>query len=164
MGFSSENIHENESTRTLLAKASKLNMYIHNIHLHIFSLKLISPVIAVYKQTVFPISLNCPTIPYKNFAFLFSLSLKEIFAIFLDCPYKSLYTSASRSVFRLPRVTARGVSCPKFLAMRPRRKTCCFGAVMSVKVGVTVDTSFDCLEFYVSVSMEIAVVTKSVQK
>ena len=62
-----ENIHESESTRTLLAKASKLNMYIHNIHLHIFSIKLISPVIAVYKQTVFPISLNCPTIPYKNF-------------------------------------------------------------------------------------------------
>ena len=62
-----ENIHESESTRTLLAKASKLNMYIHNIHLHIFSIKLISPVIAIYKQTVFPISLNCPTIPYKNF-------------------------------------------------------------------------------------------------
>ena len=61
MGFSIEvNIHESESTRTLLAKASKLNMYIHNI-------KLISPVIAAYKQTVFPISLNCPTIPYKNF-------------------------------------------------------------------------------------------------
>ena len=69
VGFSiEENIHESESTRTLLAKASKLNMYIHNIHLHIFSIKLISPVIAVYKQTVFPISLNCPTIPYKNFA------------------------------------------------------------------------------------------------
>ena len=68
MGFPiKENIHESESTRTLLAKASKLNMYIHNIHLHIFSIKLISPVIAVYKQTVFPISLNCPTIPYKNF-------------------------------------------------------------------------------------------------
>ena len=68
MGFSiEENIHESESTRTLLAKASKLNMYIHNIHLHIFSIKLISPVLAVYKQTVFPISLNCPTIPYKNF-------------------------------------------------------------------------------------------------
>ena len=68
MGFSvEENIHESESTRTLLAKASQLNMYIHNIHLHIFSIKLISPVIAVYKQTVFPISLNCPTIPYKNF-------------------------------------------------------------------------------------------------
>ena len=64
-----ENIHESESTRTLLAKAIKLNMYIHNNHLHIFSIKLISPVIAVYKQTVFPISLNinCPTIPYKNF-------------------------------------------------------------------------------------------------
>ena len=58
-----ENIHESESTRTLLAKASKLNMYIYNIHLHIFSIKLISPVIAVYKQTVSPISLNCPTIP-----------------------------------------------------------------------------------------------------
>ena len=68
VGFSiEENIHESESTRTLLAKASKLNMYIHNIHLHIFSIKLVSPVIAVYKQTVFPISLNCPTIPYKNF-------------------------------------------------------------------------------------------------
>ena len=68
MGFSvDENIHENEYTRTLLAKASKLNMYIHNIHLHIFAIKLISPVITVYKQTVFPISLNCPTIPYKNF-------------------------------------------------------------------------------------------------
>ena len=68
MGFSiEENIHENESTRNLLAQASKLNMYIHNIHSHIFSIKLISPVIAVYKQTVFPISLNCPTIPYKNF-------------------------------------------------------------------------------------------------
>ena len=68
VGFSiEENIHESESTRTLLAKASKLNMYIHNIHLHIFSIKLISPVIAVNKQTVFPISLNCPTIPYKNF-------------------------------------------------------------------------------------------------
>ena len=38
VGFSiDENIHENESTRTLLAKASKLNMYIHNIHFHIFS-------------------------------------------------------------------------------------------------------------------------------
>ena len=48
VGFSiEENIHESESTRTLLAKASKLNMYIHNIHLHIFSIKLISPVIAV---------------------------------------------------------------------------------------------------------------------
>ena len=59
VGFSiEENIHESESTRTLLAKASKLNMYIHNIHLHIFSIKLISPVIAVYKQTVFPISLR----------------------------------------------------------------------------------------------------------
>ena len=68
VGFSiEEDIHENESTRTLLAKTSKLNMYIHNIHLHIFSIKLISPVIAAYKQTVFPISLNCPTIPYKNF-------------------------------------------------------------------------------------------------
>ena len=68
MGFLiEENIHESESTRTLLAKASKLNMYIHNIHLLIFSVKLISPVIAVYKQTVFPISLNCRTIPYKNF-------------------------------------------------------------------------------------------------
>ena len=55
--------YESECTRTVLAKASKLNMYIHNIHLHIFSIKLISPVIAVYKQTVFPISLNCPTIP-----------------------------------------------------------------------------------------------------
>ena len=51
----------------LIAKASKFNMYIHNIHLHIFSIKPISPVIAVYKQTVFPISLNSPTIPYKNF-------------------------------------------------------------------------------------------------
>ena len=61
-GFSiEENIHE--STRTLLAKASKLNMYIHNIHLHIFSIKLISPVIAVYKQTVFP------TIPYDSHVF-----------------------------------------------------------------------------------------------
>ena len=59
MGFSiEENIHESESTRTLLAKASKLNIYIYNIHLHIFSIKLILPVIAVYKQTVFPISLN----------------------------------------------------------------------------------------------------------
>ena len=68
VGFSiEENIHESESTRTILAMASKLNMYIHNIHLHIFSIKLISPVIAVYKQTVFPISLNCLTIPYKNF-------------------------------------------------------------------------------------------------
>ena len=68
MGFSiEENIHESESTRPLLAKASKLNMYIHKIHLHIFFIKLISPVIAVYKQTVFPIRLNCPTIPYKNF-------------------------------------------------------------------------------------------------
>ena len=68
MGFSiEENIHETESTLTLLAKASKLNMYIHNIHLHIFSIKLISPVIVVYKQTVFPILLNCPKIPYKNF-------------------------------------------------------------------------------------------------
>ena len=68
MGFSiEENIHESESTRTLLAKASKFNMYIHNIHLHIFSIKPISPVIAVYKQTVFPISLNSLTIPYKNF-------------------------------------------------------------------------------------------------
>ena len=67
MGFSiEENIHESESTRTLLAKTSKLNMYIHKNHLHIFSIKLISPVIVVYKQTVFPISLNCPTIPYKN--------------------------------------------------------------------------------------------------
>ena len=48
-GFSiEENIHESESTRILLAKAGKLNMYIHNIHLHIFSIKLISPVIAVY--------------------------------------------------------------------------------------------------------------------
>ena len=57
VGFSiEENIHEIESTRTLLAKASKLNMYIRNIHLHIFSIKLISPVIAVNKQTVFPIS------------------------------------------------------------------------------------------------------------
>ena len=28
-----------------------------------------------------------------------------------------MYTSASRSVFKLPRVIARGVSCPKFLAM-----------------------------------------------
>ena len=55
MGFS---IEESESTR---------NMYIHNNHLHIFSIKLISPVIAVYKQTVFPTSLNCPTIPNKNF-------------------------------------------------------------------------------------------------
>ena len=34
---------------------------------HILSIKLISTVIAVHKQTVFPISLNCPTIPYKNF-------------------------------------------------------------------------------------------------
>ena len=34
-------MHESESTRTLLAKASKLNMYIHNIHLHIFFIKLI---------------------------------------------------------------------------------------------------------------------------
>ena len=68
VGFSiEENIHESESTLTLLAKASKLDMYIHNIHLDIFSIKLISPVIAVYKQTVFPISLKCPTIPYKNF-------------------------------------------------------------------------------------------------
>ena len=68
MGFSiEENLHENESTLTLLAKATKFNMYIHNIHLHVFSIKLISPVIAVYKQTVFPISLNCPAIPYKNF-------------------------------------------------------------------------------------------------
>ena len=68
MGFSiEENIHESESTRTLLAKASKFNMYIHNIHLHIFSIKPISPVIAVYKRTVLPISLNSPTIPYKNF-------------------------------------------------------------------------------------------------
>ena len=57
-----ENTHESECTRTLQAKAIKLNMYNHNIHLHIFSIKLISPVIAVYKQTVFPISLNCPTI------------------------------------------------------------------------------------------------------
>ena len=64
--FQSKKIHESESTRTLLAKASKLNMYIHNIHLQSFSIKFISPVIAVYKQTVFPISLNCPTIPYKN--------------------------------------------------------------------------------------------------
>ena len=48
VGFSiEENIHESESTRTLIAKASKLNMYIHNIHLHNFSIKLISPVIAV---------------------------------------------------------------------------------------------------------------------
>ena len=40
MGFSiEENIHESESTRTLLAKAIKFNMYIHNIHLHIFSIK-----------------------------------------------------------------------------------------------------------------------------
>ena len=61
-------MHESESTRTLLAKASKLNMYINNIHLHNFFIKLISPVIAVYKQTAFPISLNCPTIPYKNFS------------------------------------------------------------------------------------------------
>ena len=70
VGYSiEENIHESESTRTLLAKAIKFNMYIHNNHLHIFSIKLISPVIAVYKQTVFPISINinCPTIPYKNF-------------------------------------------------------------------------------------------------
>ena len=37
VGFSiEENIHESESTLTLLAKASNLNMYIHNIHLHIF--------------------------------------------------------------------------------------------------------------------------------
>ena len=64
---SKENIHESESTRILLAKADKLNMYIHNIHLHILAIKLISPVIAVYKQTVFLISLNFPTIPYKNF-------------------------------------------------------------------------------------------------
>ena len=34
-------MHESESTRTLLAKASKLNKYIHNIHLHIFFIKLI---------------------------------------------------------------------------------------------------------------------------
>ena len=68
VGFSVEqNIHESESTRTLIAKVSKFNMYIHNIHLHIFSIKPISPVIAVYKQTVFPISLNSPTIPFKNF-------------------------------------------------------------------------------------------------
>ena len=70
VGFSiQENIHGSESTRTLLAKAAKLqlNMYIHNIHLYIFCIKLISPVIAIYQQTVFPISLNCPTIPYKNF-------------------------------------------------------------------------------------------------
>ena len=32
-------MHESESTRTLLAKASKLNIYIHNIHLHIFFIK-----------------------------------------------------------------------------------------------------------------------------
>ena len=37
VGFSiEENIHESESTRTLLAKAIKLNIYIHNIHLYIF--------------------------------------------------------------------------------------------------------------------------------
>ena len=48
-GFSiEENILESESTKILLAKAGKLNMYIHIIHLHIFSIKLISPVIAVY--------------------------------------------------------------------------------------------------------------------
>ena len=41
--------------------------YFKDFHLHIFSIKLISPVIAVYKQTVFLISLNCPRIPYKNF-------------------------------------------------------------------------------------------------
>ena len=41
--------------------------YIHSIHLHIFSIKLSSPVMAVYKQTIFLISLNCPRIPYKNF-------------------------------------------------------------------------------------------------
>ena len=59
VGFSNgENIHESESTRTLRTKASKLKMCFHNIHLHIFSIKLISPVIAVYKQTVFPISIN----------------------------------------------------------------------------------------------------------
>ena len=68
MGFSiEENIYESDSRRILLARAGKLNMYIDNIHLHIFSIKLISPVIAVYKQTVVLISLNCPTIPYKNF-------------------------------------------------------------------------------------------------
>ena len=67
VGFlTEENIHESESTLTLLPKASKLYMYIHNIQLHIFSIKLISPVIAVYIQTVLPILLNCPTIPYKN--------------------------------------------------------------------------------------------------
>ena len=68
VGFSvEENIHESKSTRTVLAKASKFNKYIRNIHLHIFSIKPISPVIAVYKETVFPISLNYATIPYKNF-------------------------------------------------------------------------------------------------
>ena len=43
--------------------------YVYSQHslAHFFSIKLISPGIAVYKQTVFPISLNCPTIPYKNF-------------------------------------------------------------------------------------------------
>ena len=62
VGFSiEENIHESESTRTLTAKASKLNMYIHNIHLHIFSIKLISPVIAVARlQNTRPQnSINC---------------------------------------------------------------------------------------------------------
>ena len=54
-------------------------MYIHNIHLHIFSIKLISPVIAVYKQKVFPISLNCPTIPYTISAATLERKSKKIY-------------------------------------------------------------------------------------
>ena len=109
VGFSiEENIHENVSTRTLLAKASKLNMYIHNIHF--FSIKLISPVIAVYKLTVFPISLNCPTIPYKN---LGGYHWKKI--------DKNIHNS--RLLCCNLYLTTRGVLCPKFLAISPGHNT-----------------------------------------
>ena len=63
------------------------------------------------------------------------MSLKEIFAIFLECPYKSLYTSASRSVFKLPRVIARGVSCPKFLAMT--NVSLCFTSYLVTKTFIS---------------------------
>ena len=62
----------------LLAKVSKLNVHFHNIHVYIFTIKLISPVITVYKQTVFPISLNCPTIPYKILAATLERKSKKI--------------------------------------------------------------------------------------
>ena len=101
-------------------------------------------------------------IPLEGFFTNVYLTLSSECLIYFSYQYNPL--EFKTYAIKLSQTTLQGQPCFSG-GIRPIRKTCCLGAVMSVKVGVTVGTSFDCLDFNVSFSMEIVVVTKScVQK